>query len=419
MSAQELLKARLLVAQADRSKKSARKAAHEEKENRGGRGAKGGKGGKGGQATAKKRKAATVSWAKAEFHPLTDKLLTIIEDKASYKQAFGFNKGHSESVSTGGLRPIELYTQVAMRLFGLDSENDDTDVILTYTTDDLPDLAQVVKNRISNLKKAYQEHHEKLGATGHGLVAAGKEDEIIEDTPIANAWEKISKKFPWYKRMDRLMGTSPIVNRSAVAHSGTRVDLGILDRKGTAHDGPMSLDSDDDSASKISGWSESSPTRPARRATLRDPDAEDEAISIHSSSPLQPTTPAAKVKTEPHSVTASTRGVKRKSVHDRIEEVASQDRSQRLKLAEVREEHKTVRARAKYDAKSSLEIARMQHQQREAERQREHELLMMKHQMQLEAMRRHQAAPAGAYDAGAPAYGAPPPDQFIDPRFRA
>jgi hypothetical protein len=33
--------------------------------------------------------------------------------------------------------------------------------------------------------------------------------------------------------MDVLMGSSPIVNRSAVAHSGTRVDLSVLDRDGT------------------------------------------------------------------------------------------------------------------------------------------------------------------------------------------
>lgn len=48
--------------------------------------------------------------------------------------------------------------------------------------------------------------------------------------------DEISEKFPWYKRLDALMGTSPVVNRSAVAHSQTRVDLSVLDRDGEVRD---------------------------------------------------------------------------------------------------------------------------------------------------------------------------------------
>ncbi|KAJ6603371.1 hypothetical protein DFH09DRAFT_1354613 [Mycena vulgaris] len=415
-SAKELIKARLLVAQADQAKKAARKASQKDKENSGRKGAKGAKGVK--NAQDKKRKAPTVQWAKAEYHYLTDELLTIIEAKPLYKQSFGFDKGQAEAVATGGKRPIDLYTEVAAKLFHLEDDADDATDDVTpnnYTREDLPDLAKVVKNRISSLKSNYQQHHEKLGATGHGLVAGGKEDEIVGGTEIFNAWDKISKKFPWYKRMDRLMGTSPIVNRSALAHSRTRVDLGVLDRKGTAHNGPISVngDSDDDTESKISGWSTSSP---ARRPGPRDDDDDDS--NTVSSSPARPVTPTPKVKTEPRSAVASARGAKRKSMHDRIEEIASQDRSQRVKLTEVREKQKTVRAQAKYEAKTALEMAKMQHQQREGERQREHELMMMERQMQLEAMRRQQPPPALTYSVGAPAYGAPPPDEFLDPRFR-
>jgi hypothetical protein len=109
-------------------------------------------------------------------------------------------------------------------------------------------------------------------------------------------------------------------------------------------------------------------------------------------------------------------------MHERIEEMASQDRSQRIKLTDIKEKQKTARATAKYDAKNSLEMARLQHQQREAEAQRQHELVMMERQMQLEAMRQRQLPPAPAptnpYGAGAPAYGGPPPDNLIDPAFR-
>jgi hypothetical protein len=146
---------------------------------------------------------------------------------------------------------------------------------------------------------------------------------------------------------------------------------------------------------------------------------DDEKSSILSSL-LHPITPAPKVKSEPVSVLPSARGAKRKTMHERIEEMASQDRSQRIKLTE--EKQKTACAAAKYEAKNSLEMARLQHQQREAEAQRQHELAMMERQMQLEAMRQRQLRPAPAstnpYGAGAPAYGAPPSDNLIDPVFR-
>jgi hypothetical protein len=68
----------------------------------------------------------------------------LIEAKALYKQSFGFDKGQSEPVPTGGKKPIELYTDLASDFFGIadgTSEN--------YTEEDLPELAAVVKNRIS------------------------------------------------------------------------------------------------------------------------------------------------------------------------------------------------------------------------------------------------------------------------------
>ncbi|KAJ7511065.1 hypothetical protein B0H11DRAFT_2214912 [Mycena galericulata] len=395
----DILKARLLVAEHDKEKK-ARKAAQKNKENEETT-ARGGK--KKQAATQKKRSAPTVQWAKRANWSLTDELLTIIEGKPRYRQAFGFDKGQSGPVDTGGKKLQTLYIEVAEELFI--TSKDDT----TYSAEDLPALGGVIKNRVGALKSKYQVHHTSLGSTGHGLVAAGKEKEIIQGSDIANAWDAIKKNFPWYKRMDALMGTSPIVNRSAVAHSGTRVDLSVLDRDGEAHDGPITVDSDDDAGSAISGWGPSSPS----------PTRDDEDESKPADTPV-PATPAVKAEATPVS---SARGTKRKSMHDHIQELTAQDRSHRLKAIEVKEHEKTVRAQAKYEAKSALEIARLEHQQREAQRQHEHELLMMERRMQFEAMRHGPPAPAvparGMYGLEAPAYGAPPPDDVLDPSLRA
>ncbi|KAJ7812496.1 hypothetical protein B0H14DRAFT_2605721 [Mycena olivaceomarginata] len=78
-----------------------------------------------------------------------------------------------------------------------------------------------------------------------------------------------------------------------------------------------------------------------------------------------PATPVVKVKAEAAKVKAtpaSARGAKRKSMHDFVEDLAAQDRSQRLKVAKMRETikegQKTAREKAKYDVKSNLEMAR-------------------------------------------------------------
>ncbi|KAJ6564949.1 hypothetical protein DFH09DRAFT_1475475 [Mycena vulgaris] len=303
-------------------------------------------------------------WSKPTFYHLTDALLTIIEGKPRYRLAFGFDKGQSGPVDTGGNKIPELCSDVAKALF-LPDETDPTSKKPenTYTADDLPSLSGVVKTRGQTLKTKYQAYHKNLGATGHGLVTADREKEIINE---------IAAKFPWYKRMDLLMGTSPIVNCSALAHSQTRVDLGILDR-----DGEIS-------------WEATPP--PGGHA---DDGSDDDKDTLSTSSPCRlraesvPTIPSVKkVKVEDHPAPlSSARGSKRKSMHDHIQELTSQDHIQCVKLAELKKQQKTVRAQAKYDAKTQLEMARLQHQQREADRQREHELRMMERQMQLETLR--------------------------------
>jgi hypothetical protein len=40
--------------------------------------------------------------------------------------------------------------------------------------------------------------------------------------------DKICSTFPWYKRLNNLMGTSPVVDESALANSVTPLDLSVL-----------------------------------------------------------------------------------------------------------------------------------------------------------------------------------------------
>jgi hypothetical protein len=46
----------------------------------------------------------------------------------------------------------------------------------------------------------------------------------------------VQASFPWYKRMDALMGTSPVVSKAALAHSASHVDLSVLSRDGEGDD---------------------------------------------------------------------------------------------------------------------------------------------------------------------------------------
>ena len=103
----------------------------------------------------------------------------------------------------------------------------------------------------NRLKKQYWEHRTNLGKTGQGLVENGQEDEIQVGSELENIWGMCSttihcpplswslliyyrchqSKVPWYSCMHALLGTSPIVDCSAVANSQTTVDLSVLEMR--------------------------------------------------------------------------------------------------------------------------------------------------------------------------------------------
>lgn len=106
-------------------------------------------------------------------------------------------------------------------------------------------------------------------------------------------------------------------------------------------------------------------------------------------------------------------------MYEQVQKIADTDRSQRLKLIQVKEKERTNRSQVKYNSRHDLELARMEHERREAERQREHQIVMLRTQMEM-----YRAAPgappfaphnqggpfpAGPMFGGGPAFGAPPP----------
>jgi hypothetical protein len=48
--------------------------------------------------------------------------------------------------------------------------------------------------------------------------------------------DKIRSTFPWYKRLNDLMGTSPVVDESALANSATLLDLSVLSNSQPSND---------------------------------------------------------------------------------------------------------------------------------------------------------------------------------------
>jgi hypothetical protein len=81
-------------------------------------------------------------WSKEKYYPLTDQLLTAIEAKPRYCQAFGFSKDVAGNVSSGGKKTAELYREIAEALFVTPEGSQ-------YCSSDLPTLQKTVSNRVA------------------------------------------------------------------------------------------------------------------------------------------------------------------------------------------------------------------------------------------------------------------------------
>ncbi|KIJ47695.1 hypothetical protein M422DRAFT_248701 [Sphaerobolus stellatus SS14] len=173
------------------------------------------------QATSDGNKEARINiidWA-AE-HQLTWKLLSSIEDSDPHCQAFGFVTQTAVAVNSGGKTSIDQCRALArIVLIGDESGR--------WKNGDLKKLGDAIKNRVYNLKKKYTELRNKLSETGQGLIDDGCEAEIEEDSPLENLWQLILREFPWYRRMNALMGKSPVIG-AASQNSTSPMDLSVL-----------------------------------------------------------------------------------------------------------------------------------------------------------------------------------------------
>jgi hypothetical protein len=76
------------------------------------------------------------------MHYLTDSLLGLIEENATWKVAFGFDKGDNQKVKTGGKKLTEHHQAIAAKLFP-------DDISGQWTADsDMKKLGLAIKNRI-------------------------------------------------------------------------------------------------------------------------------------------------------------------------------------------------------------------------------------------------------------------------------
>ncbi|KAK1218867.1 hypothetical protein PQX77_018428 [Marasmius sp. AFHP31] len=72
---------------------------------------------------------------------------------------------------------------------------------------------------------------------------AGNEDMLHGD--LANIWEEIQQKFPYYKTMEQFYGSNPLVNLSAVTNSRSDIKTDVLCHGGDDDDGDV-VDVDDE-----------------------------------------------------------------------------------------------------------------------------------------------------------------------------
>ncbi|KAF9230751.1 hypothetical protein BU15DRAFT_83237 [Melanogaster broomeanus] len=335
------------------------------------------------RATNDSKKArAVVLWAKPENFHLTDTLLTLIEESVTWKGALGFDKGAvNDPTPTGkGKSFIQHWEDIAEAFF-LDCN---ADANINFTKGDLPLLKTVIKNQINSLKSTFAEYHNKLGETGHGLVTSGRSDELYEGSEAANVYDAIKKKFPWYLRMNDLMGGSPISSRKAVTNSQSILDLSVLGAKDDNND------DEDDGDVCLNG---SGPLSPCSNLPFSkfEEDFEEENVLPK----LKLALPSKRVAESPVISHASK---KRNTPQDLVREVADADRKARLIMNETNAKERTAREQIKcqtaYDTAIAVEQLRIKAQAEQAAAQREHDILMMERQIEL--ARLHARYPTGA-----------------------
>jgi hypothetical protein len=81
-------------------------------------------------------------WSKEKYYLRTDQLLSLIEAKPRYCQAFRFSKDITGNVLSSGKKTAELYKEIVMALFVTPEGSQ-------YCSGDLPTLRKVVSNCVA------------------------------------------------------------------------------------------------------------------------------------------------------------------------------------------------------------------------------------------------------------------------------
>ncbi|KAJ8580321.1 hypothetical protein M405DRAFT_834492, partial [Rhizopogon salebrosus TDB-379] len=273
----------------------------------------------------------------------------LIEDSPLWMSVFGFNKGTSGSaVATGkGKNNLKHCADIAVALFI------DNVAGVLWTLDGIKvhqGIHHIMMHLLYRLHSTYADICGELGETGHGLVVLGCEDELIDGSPAANIYDVIKIKFPWY----RLSNSKSAINLTVLDHDSLEDECEHT---------PLLLDDNDD--------------------PLRSPLASPPSLSV----PITPIKHVITLLLKCHADTptyAKSASKKHKSMHDMAREVADAEHEACLRMNETNAKEHTAREQIKRRSAhdTALAVERMRVEQAAA--QREHELLMMEKQIELE-----------------------------------
>ncbi|KAF8836553.1 hypothetical protein BDN67DRAFT_983860 [Paxillus ammoniavirescens] len=333
-----------------------------------------------------KKARVMVHWTKATNHHITDTLLTLIENSATWKGTFGFDKGvKKDPTPTGkGKCIIQHCADIVKVLFSTGEKN------FKWTKDDLVHLRGMVKNRVmsqvfpsflSILKATYSKYCNKLGETGHGLVVGGHEDELHAGSDIANVYNDIQLKFLWYLHMHALMGTSPVTSQKAISNSKLEIDLTVLG-------GENSEGKDEDETSHRTSTPMEDEDMPPGSSHPPSPDMihwEDSDDNNADITPIKVTIPTKRAAGTP---VASGGSVKKcQTPQDLVKEVADAERETRLAMSTANARECTVREQIKcqsaHDTAIAVERLHIDAHDKQAAASCAHELLILDRQIEL------------------------------------
>ncbi|KAF8584730.1 hypothetical protein K439DRAFT_1616460 [Ramaria rubella] len=175
-----------------------------------------------GEEGERSNNTAIIKWASPDLHYLTSRLITMISENQVWKQAFNFDTSESsELINSSGKKMADHQCEIAHILLQDNRSG-------KWADSDMKTLGIVIKNHSNVLKKKILELYNELGSTGHGLIQEDWEQEIWEDSAIANVWDKIQKCFPWYKELGPLLKASLVLDKDAATNSVTDLDLSLL-----------------------------------------------------------------------------------------------------------------------------------------------------------------------------------------------